>query len=533
MTRTRILLASLFASVVVACGGGGGGTADAPPPTPDAPPPTPDAPSTAVPRVEPTACRYDVDPSLGVEGQDYACGDLIVWENRTTKVRTIDVHYIRFHSGGGSSNATIYLDGGPGGDGEGILSFANFIGPSFLQSIMVDGDFLVMSQRGTARSHPFLDCQEADCADFAHDADLTQYNTQTNADDVDDLRAALGIDKLNLYGISYGSRLGLEVIRRHGDNLRSALIEGLVPPNLVWTAEMAASFYGAIQALDQSCGDAGNCGTAFGDLEAKFLHGITVLDGNPVSIDVGGSPFPLDGTNYAYILFNMMYSKSSYAWLPLVINDLEVRRTDRVNDFLAAWIGALIGANATGGGGLSRGLFYGVVCGELYDPPTPNAFETATAGVPDVLRSIFRDNYDSTAGICSTWPKSGLQSELDLPVTSPVRTFVSNGRLDPITPVRFGTVAAETLSNSIFVIHENSGHGATLQSACGQQNLYQFIADPLTPHDTSCSASITTDYVIPASAFAAPAVPVAAIRAEAALVPLPPFIADRLRTASP
>src|SRR5690349_13413295 len=122
MTRTRILIGSMFATLVVACGGGGGGTADAPPPTPDGPPP-PDAPSTAVPRVEPTACRFDVDPSLGAEGQAYDCGDLVVWENRTTHARTIDVHFIRFHSGGGSNNATIYLDGGPGGDGEGILQF--------------------------------------------------------------------------------------------------------------------------------------------------------------------------------------------------------------------------------------------------------------------------------------------------------------------------------------------------------------------------------------------------------------------------
>src|SRR5690349_12642101 len=107
MTRTRILIASLAASLLVACGGGGGGNADAPPPTPDAPPPTPDAPSTEVPRAEPTACRYDVDPSLGVEGQDYDCGDLVVWENRTTHARTIDVHFIRFHSSAGSNNATI------------------------------------------------------------------------------------------------------------------------------------------------------------------------------------------------------------------------------------------------------------------------------------------------------------------------------------------------------------------------------------------------------------------------------------------
>src|SRR5205085_12393758 len=116
-------------------------------------------------------------------------------------------------------------------------------------------------------------------------ADVTQYNTANNADDVDELRATLGYQTLDVYGISYGSRLGLEVIRRHGDKLRSATIGGLVPSQVNWQAQIAAWFYSSLTSLKASCTAAGTCGTEYGDLEAKFLTALDTLNTNPVSID--------------------------------------------------------------------------------------------------------------------------------------------------------------------------------------------------------------------------------------------------------
>jgi pimeloyl-ACP methyl ester carboxylesterase len=519
-------LASLVLCVVAACGGGGERPPDAQiTPTPDAAPPMIDADTGEVPRVEPAACRFDVDSSLGAEGTDYECGDLVVEENRENPTRHIRLHYVRFASPAAATHrASIYLDGGPGGDGQGILDYAAYLGPAFLDGLMVDGDFLVLGQRGTARSVPFLECLEPSCADFAGVADLPSYNTAYNADDVDDLRAALGFDALDVYGISYGSRLGLEVLRRHGDRVRAALIEGLVPSQVVWPAAIPASFHGALTALHQSCADAGACGAAFGNLVAKFLTGVDALNANPVTVVVDGNPVPLDGYTYAYLMFSIMYSRSVYAYLPLVINDLAIRRTDRIASLLSQLLGG------DGFSGIAPGLYYGVVCGELYNPPDPDAFDEANAGVPQAFIDLYGGSYFSLLDTCASWPVGDLQAELAQPVGSSVRTFVSSGRLDPITPPSFGDIAALTLSDSVVVVHENSGHGATLQSPCGIQNLFDFIADPTAPHDTSCAAAITTEYVIP-GALTAPPVPHARIRAELRLAPLPPYVLDRLRRA--
>lgn len=497
-------------AVVAACGdddnpglqdGGPDGAPDAPPDVED---------PGVVPRVEPAACRYEVPASIGLaEGEGYACGDLVVYENRDTKTRAIRLHFIRFESTAASANATIYLDGGPGGDGQNMVRYAGVLGAPFLDGLRTDGDFVVLGQRGTARSLPFLDCEAPDCADFAM-YDLSAYNTAANADDVEDLRAALGYEQLNLYGISYGSRLGLEVLRRHGEHVRAAVIEGLVPSSVAWPAAVPASFYSGLTALNASCAAASGCGAAYGELVSKFSSGLASLNATPLSIP--GVSFDLDGYTYASLLFRALYSKSTFPWLPMMINDIAERRTDRIASFVNGLLDNLGNSN------ISSGLYNVVVCGEIFNPPDENAFVQLNAGVPDDIVQMLGGSWYYLMERCKTFPVGDLQAQLAQPVSSSVRTLVSSGRLDPITPPGFGDIAAATLSNSVVVIHENSGHGATLQSTCGMQNLAAFILDPDATHDTSCAASVATTYVLP-SMVTTPAIPWARVRAELAFAP--------------
>ncbi|MDX2088688.1 MAG: alpha/beta fold hydrolase [Kofleriaceae bacterium] len=462
-----------------------------------------------VPRLEPAACRFTVPESLGLtEGTGFSCGDLVVYENRATKQRAIRVHYIRFESAVASANATIYLDGGPGGNGQNIISYAAALGAPFFDGLRVDGDFLVIGQRGTEYALPYLDCQTSGCTELAAQYDLTAYNTAENADDVDELRQALGYEKLNVYGISYGSRLGLEVLRRHGANVRAAVIEGLVPSSVAWPAAIPASVHNALTGLHESCAAAVGCGQAYGNLLTKFSAGVASLDSEPLPMMIQGSSFELDGGTYAYVVFRALYAKSTYPWLPLVISDVAERRIDRAQSFLGPQILRLFE-----GGGVSSGLYNSVVCGEIFNPPDPTAFETLNAGVPQEFTELFGNSWFSLSERCQTWPRGDLQAALAQPVASSVRTLVSSGRLDPITPPGFGAIAAATLTNAEVITHANSGHGATLQSACGVANLTTFLADPTATHDLSCAADIATEYVLPAQLLARP-IPHARIRAE-------------------
>jgi hypothetical protein len=204
-----------------------------------------------------------------------------------------------------------------------------------------------------------------------------------------------------------------------------------------------------------------------------------------------------------------------------LINDMAIRRTDRVNAVIANYF------DADRTDRISTGLYYSVVCGELFNPGNESDFDTANAGVPAEIVDLFGGSYFSLAQRCSTWPRGDLQTVLRQPVTSSVRTLVSSGRLDPITPPSFGAIAAASLSDAVVVIHESSGHGATLQSACGTANLHAFLADPTTPHDTSCAATITTSYTIPGMFTGVP-VSKAQLRAELALTPVPPDLRESI-----
>lgn len=486
-----------------------------------------DAASGDVPRIEAAGCRFSVpDAELGfTEGADYACGDLIVYENRDTPTTTISLHFIRFFSSSGSSNATIYLDGGPGGNGNNIVGYLGYLGQSFLDGLLVDGDFLVIAQRGTSLSIPALLCDDIACAELPG-VHMPSYNTAFNADDVDDLRAALGIAKLNVYGISYGSRLGLEVLRRHGDNVRAAVLGGLVPAQVNWQAYVPASFYSALTALNASCVAHGACATAFGDLEAKFIAAFDSLNNEMLIWDYMGSEIGLDGYALASLLFQVLYSKSTYPWLPMMLSDLAERRTDRVGDFIANLF-----YNFGGGNDISTGLYYSVVCNELFNPPDESVFDTANAGVPAEILEIFGWNWYTMLNECASYPLGPQRPVLSQAVTSPVRTLLSSGALDPITPPSFGALAATTLTDKVVVDFANSGHGATLQSTCGIQTLLSFIADPSVDPDISCAANVTTDYVLPAKS-ALFSFNRAAIAFELSHAPpLPPGMREHLRNA--
>lgn len=519
------IFAFLSLAALAACGddsGGdpdGGGIPDASGPA-DARP-RPDADTGQIPRVEPAACKYSVSTELGLaEGSDYECGDLVVREKRDADEGAIRLHFIRIFSSSGSENATIYLDGGPGGNGAGILSYLPYWGTPMLDGLLVDGDFLVIAQRGTSLSQPSLVC-DGSCDGLSEIADLPSYNTAFNADDVDDLRATLGYAKLNLYGISYGSRLGLEVLRRHGENVRAAVLGGLVPAQTNWPAEEAASFYGALTALDASCTEDGGCGAAFGDLVAKFISSVENLGDQPLQFDYQGEPVVLTGYTYPRLVHHMMYAKSTYPWLPMIISDVAERRTDRVGDVLGQMIEWF-----SDSGDMSAGLYYSVVCGEIFNPPDLSAFDIASAGVPTTISDIFVTAFYGTANYCDSWPKGEPIEGLNEPVTSDVRSLISSGALDPITPPRFGEIVASTLTDPEVVVYANSGHGSTLQSECGLQTLIDFLANPTAALDASCAAEVTTEYELPGTATKR-AIPFDRIAIELATAPIPPYM--RLR----
>lgn len=192
-------------------------------------------------------------PGLGPVEADF--GRLTVPEKRAAPdSNLIELAFVRLRSTAESPRAPlVYLAGGPGGSS---TNFAD--SPRSLAAwgpLLAVCDVVFLDQRATGRSTPDLryrtDRQppadvftdEAVAKQFfasvAREAaerfrkqgiDLTGYNSNEAADDIDDLRRALGAEKISLIGFSYGTHLALATIRRHGEHLENVVaigVEGL------------------------------------------------------------------------------------------------------------------------------------------------------------------------------------------------------------------------------------------------------------------------------------------------------------------
>src|SRR5215471_10283548 len=182
-------------------------------------------------------------------------GRLKVPENRRNpQSRQIEIAFVRFRSTTQQPGPPlIYLEGGPGGSG---IDAARNQAYALLMASREFGDVIVLDQRGTGMSRPALDCslfwnlplnqpigsdpanrslQETmrRCLTELKDRgiDTAGYNNNENADDIEDLRVALGYPRVRLWGVSYGTLLGLTALRRHEGSIDRLILSGVLGPD--------------------------------------------------------------------------------------------------------------------------------------------------------------------------------------------------------------------------------------------------------------------------------------------------------------
>lgn len=193
---------------------------------------------------------YVFESSRG-EKVDAERGKLIVPENRKApNGKQVELALVRFkQTGSGRGTPIVYLAGGPGGSGIGAARGTRF---ALFMAMREFGDVIALDQRGTGDSKPSLLCKQRfdfrptvagvrdemlslvtersqACRDqlSAEGIDLSAYNTEENADDLESLRIALGAEKLSLWSISYGTHLALAAIKRHPKSIERAIMAGV------------------------------------------------------------------------------------------------------------------------------------------------------------------------------------------------------------------------------------------------------------------------------------------------------------------
>lgn len=458
-----------------------------------------------VPRFEPADCLFRLPDGVRVE-----CGYLVVPEDRAEPgSATIRLHVATFRSRSDHPlpDPVIYLHGGPGGN---ALEAAALLFDGF-RPFIGDRDLIMFDQRGTGYSEPGLACPEVidaylrgferevdpldtglldfealvDCqARLAADGNLGAYHSAASAADLADLRGVLGIDVWNLYGISYGTRLALTVMRDYPDGVRSVVLDSTYPLQVDLYADTPGNADRAFRALFDGCAADTACRSAYPNLEAVFYELVAELNGDPVRIPVlypdTGRIYHVWISGYTVIdsLFNWLYDTTIIPDLPRIIFNMHGGDYSTLSDSIRDSF-----YNLTG---FSEGMYYSVQCYEevpfMDNPRAQQVFEQ----IDERLKDYFRGARFGMRLACEVWDIAEAATVENEPVRSDIPTLVLAGEYDPITPPDWGALASMTLPHSYFYSFPGFGHGVAVAGDCPMAMTLDFLRDPLLPPDASC-----------------------------------------------
>ena len=451
------------------------------------------------PAIELKPCKVE-----GIEGEA-KCGTLEVWENRVTqKGRKFKLNVLVLPATGPQRepDALFYFAGGPGSaateDARGLAQM--------LAGLRQRRDLVFVDQRGTGQSNP-LNCELFNSADpqsllgsfFPLDdvrkcreqllpkADLTLYTTNIAMDDLDDVRAALGYEQIDLYGGSYGTRAALVYLRRHPKHVRTVILHGVAPTNQLMPRNFPQDAERALQGVLSECEADDPCRAAFPNVKADAKRVLEQLLQSPAQVEVkikrSNDPVTvtLNRNLAAEAVRYMLYSPVGASRVPLFLH-----LAAEGNYVPLAQTALFYRENLVATG--SNGMYLSVTCAE--DLPFVKAEEARQLGANTFLGAY---RYEQQSAACQIWPKGIVDSKYADAVKSDKPVLILTGEWDPVTPPSQGDAVAKTLPNSLHIVVNDGAHalGGLQGAECIDNLIAQFVErGSVKDLDTSCTQTI-------------------------------------------
>ncbi|PKA98069.1 pimeloyl-ACP methyl ester carboxylesterase [Flavobacteriaceae bacterium MAR_2009_75] len=388
----------------------------------------------------------------------------------------------------------VYLMGGPGG--------ATLIMEDYWKNhpLRNDRDIVLMDQRGTGKS-------EANCVDLG-DAiftimrqdldiyndykamatimaecketmkkgavDLAGYNSRENAADFEDLRKALGYKKWNLFGASYGSRLGLTIMRDFPKGVRSAVLVGILAPESDIFGHRIRNIENSLFASLRGCEENEGCNNRYPNLKERLLQSLKKLQKNPMRFDYKKKPYAFNLQDAFALLNFLLYDNKTIGNLPFFLEALENRKAEPIIDTLQDFESFYNLLNIP--------MLYSVTAYE--ELPFYNVTDTNKAIQQSEIGFAFT-SYDLAAKLLASWHPHRATDFENQPVASDIPTLMVSGSLDPATPPSDANGALKHLKNGYNVVFPDESHG--LFNPCLFQIAEYFINNPLKKPNSECS----------------------------------------------
>ncbi len=389
----------------------------------------------------------------------------------------------------------VYLQGGPGG--------ATLIMEEFWKNhpLRNDRDIVLMDQRGTGES-------EANCTEFSYASfdllrqdldhegeiraleaimseckesmgqqgvDLAGYSSKENAADFEDLRKTLGYDQWNLFGASYGTRLGLTIMRDFPNSVRSSVLAGILAPETNLINESTQNFENSFISVLERCEKNKSCNDRYPNLKERLLKVLKKLQTNPLHFEYEDKPLVLNSQDALFLLYVSLYNRLSIGNIPLLIEALEngetkplrsaVKRVENLYNLVNWPMHYSITA-------YEELPFYDAVAMDKTLKEHEIGFEPTS-----VLSGI------KALSDWHSYRATDLESQ---EVVSAIPTLMASGGLDHATPPRNAKEALKHLKNGYELLFSDESHD--LYNPCFFQIAEEFLIDPSQKPNTDCSS---------------------------------------------
>jgi len=311
-------------------------------------------------------------------------------------------------------------------------------------------DVVLIDQRGTGGSNA-LKCPEIDAAEAAYKpmypvdavrrcraelekrADLRFYGTSEGVDDFDAVRSALGYERIDLFGLSYGTLFALRYLATHPERVRAAVLLSVAPPFAMPPRYHAQAAERGLKALFAQCRADPNCGKAY-DPDRDLAAALAKLPTIPGA--------PSSGV-FMEKLRSQMYFPATGRSVPYIVH---AAAGGDLKPFF----------DATGSRGPSifnEGMYLSVTCSESF-----GMFDYAKAAAA-ARRTRFGDyRLHQQRAACAAWPKGKVPSGfLNAPRTN-AAVLILSGPLDPVTPPDWGARVVRSLPNARQIVIPQMAH---------------------------------------------------------------------------
>lgn len=395
----------------------------------------------------------------------------------------------------GTTDAIFFLAGGPGGSAveqSGIM-------PMLMGNLVDQFDLVYLDQRGTggsgyltcSKGYPYNEYEWEACATEHEGASLTHYLTLDAARDLEYVRKALGYDKLNMRGGSYGTRLALEYLRQFPEHAGMVVLDGAAPPDtdlfgmVVDAPDLGIEWLAAECEYDTGCLQVSP--NLVGDLWTR--RGALAEDPRPIMIN--GMNYLEDEQLFVDALIAALYSAKTRYLVPRAIHNAVTGNNKKWNQVLSYLTGAQVkdAADRFDGpaepypshrflplGGLndspvSPAMFALVACSEWF--PQSGGMEVLEA---KLAHSEWAGSEPlDTAATCDQWARP-VDEQLADPVYYPDPVLLISGQYDLNTFASLADHAAKTLPQGTHVVVPYATHSALITD-CGAEIIESYFLE--------------------------------------------------------